>query len=96
MLEDKLKTLFALEAEADPPPSHISVPAAGRSARVRQRLQRTDRGRAGGDRRGDEHALRERRVEIIGAAGRIEHAECRVAGFCQLGRGCFPEAPCRH
>jgi hypothetical protein len=41
MLEDNLRTLFTLEAEADQPPSHISVPAAGRSARVRQRLQRT-------------------------------------------------------
>jgi hypothetical protein len=40
MLEDNLRTLFTLEAEADQPPSHISVPAAGRSARVRQRLQR--------------------------------------------------------
>ena len=26
MLEDNLKTLFTLEAEADQPPSHISVP----------------------------------------------------------------------
>jgi len=41
MLEDNLRTLFTLEAEADQPPSHISVPAAGRSARVRQRLERT-------------------------------------------------------
>jgi hypothetical protein len=41
MLEDSLRTLFTLEAEADQPPSHISVPAAGRSARVRQRVQRT-------------------------------------------------------
>ena len=40
MLEDNLRTLFTLEAEADQPPSQISVPAAGRSARVRQRLQR--------------------------------------------------------
>jgi len=40
MLEDNLRTLFTLEAEADQPPSHINVPAAGRSARVRQRLQR--------------------------------------------------------
>ena len=40
MLEDNLRTLFTLEAEADQPPSHISVSAAGRSARVRQRLQR--------------------------------------------------------
>jgi hypothetical protein len=40
MLEDNLRTLFTLEAEADQPPSCISVPAAGRSARVRQRLQR--------------------------------------------------------
>jgi hypothetical protein len=40
MLEDNLRTLFTVEAEADQPPSHISVPAAGRSARVRQRLQR--------------------------------------------------------
>jgi galactose oxidase-like protein len=40
MLEDNLRTLFALEAEADQPPSQISVPAASRSARVRQRLQR--------------------------------------------------------
>ncbi len=40
MLEDNLRTLFTLEAEADQPPSHISVPAAGHSARVRQRLQR--------------------------------------------------------
>jgi CTP:molybdopterin cytidylyltransferase MocA len=40
MLEDSLRTLFTLEAEADQPPSHISVPAAGRSARMRQRLQR--------------------------------------------------------
>jgi hypothetical protein len=40
MLEDNLRTLFTLEAEADQPPSHVSVPAAGRSARVRQRLQR--------------------------------------------------------
>jgi hypothetical protein len=40
MLEDNLRTLFTLEAEADQPPSHISVPVAGRSARVRQRLQR--------------------------------------------------------
>src|SRR5215471_14595914 len=41
MLEDNLRTLFTLEAAADQPPSHISVPAAGRSARVRQRLERT-------------------------------------------------------
>ena len=40
MLEDNLRTLFALEAEADPPMSHISVPAAGRSARMRQRQRR--------------------------------------------------------
>jgi len=40
MLEDNLRTLFTVEAAADQPPSHISVPAAGRSARVRQRLQR--------------------------------------------------------
>jgi len=40
MLEDNLRTLFTLEAGADQPPSLISVPAAGRSARVRQRLQR--------------------------------------------------------
>ena len=40
MLEDNLRTLFTLEAEADQPPSSISVPAAGRSARVRRRLQR--------------------------------------------------------
>jgi hypothetical protein len=40
MLEDSLRTLFTLEAEADQPPSHISVPAAGRSARMRRRLQR--------------------------------------------------------
>ena len=40
MLEDDLRTLFALEAEADQPPSQISVPAAGRSARMRHRLQR--------------------------------------------------------
>ena len=40
MLEDNLRTLFTVEAEADQPPSHISVPAAGRSARVRRRLQR--------------------------------------------------------
>jgi len=40
MLEDSLRTLFAAEAEADQPPSHISVPAAGRSARARRRLQR--------------------------------------------------------
>ena len=40
MLEDNLRTLLALEAEADQPPSHISVPAAGRSARVRQRQRR--------------------------------------------------------
>ena len=40
MLEDNLRTLFTVEAEADQPPSHISVPVAGRSARVRQRLQR--------------------------------------------------------
>ena len=40
MLEDQLRTLFTLEAEADQPPSHISVPAAGRSARMRQRLLR--------------------------------------------------------
>src|SRR5262249_6860461 len=40
MLEDDLRTLFTLEAETDQPPSHISVPAAGRGARVRQRLQR--------------------------------------------------------
>ena len=40
MLEDNLRTLFTLEAAADQPPSPISVPAAGRSARVRQRLQR--------------------------------------------------------
>ena len=40
MLEDNLRTLFTLEAGADQPPSPISVPAAGRSARVRQRLQR--------------------------------------------------------
>jgi Kelch motif len=40
MLEDNLRTLFTLEAAADQPPSHISVPSAGRSARARQRLQR--------------------------------------------------------
>ena len=40
MLEDNLKTLFTLEAEADQPPSHISVPAAGRSARQRRRRRR--------------------------------------------------------
>ncbi len=40
MLEDSLRALFTVEAGADQPPSHISVPAAGRSARVRQRLQR--------------------------------------------------------
>jgi hypothetical protein len=40
MLEDNLRTLFTVEAAADQPPSHISVAAAGRSARVRQRLQR--------------------------------------------------------
>src|SRR5215467_7119236 len=40
MLEDNLRTLFTLEAEADQPPSDISVPAASRSARGRQRLQR--------------------------------------------------------
>ena len=40
MLEDNLRTLFTLEAQAELPPSQISVPAAGRSARVRQRLQR--------------------------------------------------------
>jgi hypothetical protein len=40
MLEDNLRTLFTLEAEADQPPSHVSVPAAGRSARMRQRAQR--------------------------------------------------------
>jgi Galactose oxidase, central domain len=41
MLEDNLRTLFTVEAAADQPPSHISVPVAGRSARLRQRLQRT-------------------------------------------------------
>jgi len=40
MLEDNLRTLFTLEAEAEQPPSHISVPAAGRSARMRQRQRR--------------------------------------------------------
>jgi hypothetical protein len=40
MLEDNLRTLFTVEAAADQPPSHISVPVAGRSARVRQRLWR--------------------------------------------------------
>ena len=40
MLEDDLRTLFTLEAEVDQPPSHISVPAAGRSARMRQRRRR--------------------------------------------------------
>jgi hypothetical protein len=40
MLEDNLRTLFTLETEADQPPSRISVPAAGRSARARQRVQR--------------------------------------------------------
>ena len=40
MLEDSLRTLFTVEAAADQPPSHISVPAGGRSARVRQRLRR--------------------------------------------------------
>jgi len=40
MLEDNLRTLFTLEAHADQPPSQISVPVAGRSARVRRRLQR--------------------------------------------------------
>ena len=40
MLEDNLRTLFTLEAAADQPPSQISVPAAGGSARMRQRLQR--------------------------------------------------------
>ena len=40
MLEESLRTLLALEAEADQPPSRISVPAAGRSARMRQRQRR--------------------------------------------------------
>jgi N-acetylneuraminic acid mutarotase len=40
MLEDNLRTLFTVEAAADQPPSHISVPVAGRSARVRQRMWR--------------------------------------------------------
>jgi hypothetical protein len=40
MLEDNLRTLFTLEAEADQPPSRVSVPAAGRSARMRQRQRR--------------------------------------------------------
>ncbi len=40
MLEDNLRTLFTVEAEADQPPSHISVPVAGRGAHVRQRLWR--------------------------------------------------------
>jgi hypothetical protein len=40
MLEDNLRTLFTLEAEADQPPPHISVPAAARSARARQRQRR--------------------------------------------------------
>ena len=41
MLEDNLKTLFTLEAEADQPLSQISVPAAARSARLRQSQRRT-------------------------------------------------------
>jgi hypothetical protein len=41
MLEDNLRTLFSLEAEADPPLSDISVPAAARSARARRRRRRT-------------------------------------------------------
>jgi len=40
MFEDNLRTLFTLEAEADQPPSQISVPVAGRNARVRQRRRR--------------------------------------------------------
>ena len=40
MLEDNLRTLFTLEAAADQPPSQISVPAADRSARMRQRRRR--------------------------------------------------------
>jgi Galactose oxidase, central domain len=40
MLEDSLRTLFTVEAAADQPPSHISVPAAGHSAGARQRLRR--------------------------------------------------------
>jgi hypothetical protein len=40
MLEDDLRTLFILEGATDQPPSHISVPAAGRSARARRRLHR--------------------------------------------------------
>jgi len=40
MLEDNLRTLFTVEVAADQPPSHISVPVAGRSARVRQRMWR--------------------------------------------------------
>jgi hypothetical protein len=40
MLEDNLKTLFTLEAEADQPPSQISVPAAGHSALQRRRRRR--------------------------------------------------------
>ena len=40
MLEDNLRTLFTVEAATDQPPSHISVPVAGRSARVRQRMWR--------------------------------------------------------
>jgi Galactose oxidase, central domain len=40
MLEDNLRTLFTLEAEADQPPSDIRVPEAGRSARARRRQRR--------------------------------------------------------
>jgi hypothetical protein len=40
MLEDNLKTLFTLEAAADQPLSHVSVPAAAHSARARRRQRR--------------------------------------------------------
>jgi hypothetical protein len=40
MVENDLRTLFALEADADQPPSPISIPAACRSAGIRRRRTR--------------------------------------------------------
>ena len=37
MVENDLRVLFGLEAEAERPPTRISIPAAGRRARIRQR-----------------------------------------------------------
>src|ERR1700722_1753277 len=37
MVENDLRVLFSLEADAGQPPTRISIPAAGRRARIRQR-----------------------------------------------------------